>query len=198
MTVDFSAWITELSVLRKHRLLIVLVAIGILWWRIFDLPTPPRDPSLKDVDYWSIVTTPNPDLSSLRSLGFIAITVLVFVQIRRISKIAFRVILITVVLAFCVIFASIFVDMSPFSTVEHMMTVTYEDRHYHLAFYTHSRPWDVTFSAYYIFECDSSDHHCSVIYEDAGSKETSKLVVKDDKLFYEYWDRSRQILPKVS
>ena len=184
--------------LRKHWLLILLIIIGILWWRIFDLPTPPRDPSLNDIDYWSIVTTSNPNLSSIRFLGFIAITILVLVQVRRISKIAFRLILITVILAFCVILASGFTDMSPFSTVEHLMTVAYENKHYQLAFYAHARPWDVTFSVYYVFECDASDHHCSVIYEDSGSKETSKLVVKDDKLFYEYSDRSWQILPAVN
>jgi hypothetical protein len=187
-----------MHILRKHWLPILLILIGILWWRIFDVLAPPRDPSLMDIDYWKIVT--NPTLNWIDPLGFIVIVVLILIQIRRISRIIFRLALVSVILISCGTSAySILYDNRRSGTVEHMMTVQYESKPYHLAHYTHFRPWDIVVEEYLVFECEVLDRRCSMIYEDAlGSQEQSKLVVNDDKLFYEYSDRSWQILPAIN
>jgi hypothetical protein len=187
----------QLASLRKHWLLILLIVIGLAWWRIFDLLSPPRDPSLMDVDYWRIVT--NPTLNWLGPVGFIAIIVLILIQIRRISKIIFRIALVGTILVSCGASTYSFLyDNRRSGTVEHMMTVQYQGKPYHLAYYKHYRPWDIVVEGYIVLECDALDRHCSMVNQDSGSRESSKVLVKDDKLFYEYADRSYQILPALN
>ena len=79
------------------------------------------------------------------------------------------------------------------------MTVEYAGKNYHLAFTTYSRPWDIVVKEYYVFECDMSDHNCSMIFEEPADRTfPAKISVSDNKLMYQRDTVNYQILPKVN
>ncbi len=79
------------------------------------------------------------------------------------------------------------------------MTVQYQGRPYHLAYYTHYRPWDIGGEDYLVFECDPLDLICSEIYmEVADSTRSARISVSENKLTYQHNTYRYQILPKVN
>lgn len=194
----------QLASFRKHWLLIILIVIGLLWWRIYDLLIPsPQLPNWYDssqsFDYWSMIS--HPEIGWIALAGFIIIWILVFIRMWRISRIAHRYILMIATMLICAIFtcAPIILSTKDSRTIEHVMSVTYQGHVYHLAFYKFVEFMDMGSSSYYVFECDASGNKCTRINEEAGGPPyQAKLVVSENKLIYQYDTRSYQILPKVT
>src|SRR6185436_12276264 len=88
-----------MSYFRKYWPLVLLIVIGLVWWRIVDVLTPPEindDLLLKTIDYWSTVT--NPNFVWIALVVAIGIAILTHVWILRFSKLrtAYRWMLIVV------------------------------------------------------------------------------------------------------
>jgi len=204
VTVDFSAWITELSVLRKHRILISLILVAILWWPVFNrlVPSPPLISDFwveyKNVDYWSIIS--HPDLHLIACIGFVVVGIGIFIGLWHVLKKIYWFILVIAVFLFCgVSFWNALIDTTSGRTFEHVMTVQYLGKVYQLAYSTYIVPWDVSSSEYNVFECEVTGGRCSSIFSEVGGRDyPAKLVVEDDKLLYQWDTHSEQVLPKVN
>jgi hypothetical protein len=193
-----------MSILRKHWLLILLIVIGLLWWHIYDLVMPsPQLPNWNDssqsFDYWSMIS--HPEVGWIALAGFVLIWILVFIRMWRVSRIIYRSVLIIATLSLCLVSTvmPVLFSTEDSRTIQHVMSVTYQDHVYHLAFYKHDVVMDSGSSSYYIFECDTSGNKCSKIFDDVGGEGSpSKLLVSDKKLIYESPNYTYQILPAVN
>lgn len=186
--------------LRNNWLLILLIVVGLLWWRVYDLFTPPLlgwKPDLQDINYWSIIT--NPNLYWAASTGYVVLGILTVVYILRSFAQKYRLILIAGTSLLCVmsICSTIFI-FEEGRTVKHLMSIQYENKVYHLALSQYIEFLEASFLDYYVFECESSGYECSKISE-VGSiwvdNPAGKLVVSENSLFFENWNNRVRILP---
>jgi len=193
-----------LSILRKHWLLLPLIFIELFWWRIVPLFLPPLinpEASLKDVDYWSIVT--NPNWFYLAVFGFVVIGVLSLIQTWRIKNIIYRSLLIVAFLTLLSISTCadlILAEESEGRTIRNLATLEYSGKMFHLAESTNSHSRGVPEFDYLVFECDAAGKICSEIYKAGGygyNKKPVQLFVDGDHLIFEWHDQT-QILPAVN
>ena len=155
-------------------------------------------PQLNGVDYWSIIS--HPQLNWIALLGFIVISLFILVRLWSVLRKAYWFILIVAIFSLCAIsFWNALADTRSSTTIEDVMSVQYAGKPYHLAFSTYQRPWDISNTEYYVFECDEFDHNCSLIYyEPADRTYAAKISVSDNKLIYERDTVNYQILPAKS
>ena len=195
--------------LRNNWFAILIIIVAILWWRILGLfiPTVPLlgwDPPLKNVDYWSLIS--NPNLSWILLIGFICFGIVGgvfgFVYILPPSKIIYRVLFVLAYLLLCTLAnCGSTLKVEAGRSIEHMMSINYQNKVYHLARSTYSEGYGEAWSSYYIFECDSLGKICSKI-KDIGlisrPDVNAKLVVSNDKLILDRGFEKIQILPAVN
>jgi hypothetical protein len=194
-----------LNILRKHWLAFLIIVIAILWWRIFDLFTPPNSewsPTLINIDYWSVVNDSSEQPFAI--FGFFGIAIvaglLTFWYIVPFWNVIRRLALLIVV--FCVCILSTCTSNSPRiesnRRINHLMSVNYQGNVYHLAVYQSVAFMGPMSILYYVFQCDASGNKCSKIYEEAGGQLfSSKLVVSENKLIYQSSTNSHQLLPAL-
>jgi hypothetical protein len=194
-----------LSIIRKHWLALLIIVIAILWWRIFDLFTPPNSewsPTLINIDYWLLVANPSGQPFAL--LGFFCIAIvaglLTFWYIVPYWNVIRRLALLIAVFGLCVL--STYTSYSPRiesnRRINHLMSVNYQGSVYHLAVYQSVAFMGPVSILYYVFQCDTSGNKCSKIYEEAGGQLfSSKLVVSENKLIYQSSTNSHQLLPAL-
>lgn len=198
-----------LTYFRSNWFALLVIIVAILWWRIISLftPTVPLldwDPPLKDVDYWSLIS--NPTLSWILLIGFICIGILggifAFVYILPPSKIIYHLLLVLAYVLLCTLAnCGSTLRIEPGRSIEHMVSINYQDKGYHLASSTYSEGFGEAWSSYYIFECDSLGKICSKIKEIGLQSQPdgdTKLVVSDNKLLLDRGFEQIQILPATN
>lgn len=197
-----------MSVLRKNWFAILVIVIALLWWHIYDLFIPPLldfEPSLNNVDYWSLIS--NPDWFWIGLIGFTCIAslsgIFIFLYIVPYWRGIYRLILLIVAFLLCTLSScsSSALSAKAGRTIAHMMSVQYQGKVYQLAYTTYQSMMDEDPSAYYIFECDSSGRTCSKI--DAIGLlccdfDNVRLIVSDNKLILDRGSEQTQILPAVN
>ena len=195
-----------MSYFRKYWPLVLLIVIGLIWWRIVDVLTPPEindDQLLKTVDYWSTVA--NPNFSPIALVVAIGIALLTHIWIVRFSKLRnpYRSILIIITTAICI--ASImsglnFIHQSGSGrTIKHVMSVEYQGKTYHLAFSDYfSTDTPDYIPRYHVFECDLSGNTCTQIHTKDGDFDAQAgLMVAGDRLALVHFGEQDQIFPPV-
>jgi hypothetical protein len=192
-----------MNILRKHWLLILFIAIEMLWWPIFILLYPSRvildrNASFQNIDYWSVVI--NPERTWIAIAGFIVIGIIVFIKIWRISGFAVRLALIVGMLFSCGFFIYINWPTSLESSwnIRHVMSAQYQGKIYQLAVGDYSKPFDISFPTYYVFECDEAGRMCSLIQHLSilvYDSDDDQLIMSDNKLILDRKFAQIQILP---
>ncbi len=184
----------------RDNWLALLIIIAIFWGRIFDLLIPPRlewNSTLINVEYWSLFTKSS--LQPYAVLGFFCIAIvaglLTYFYLVPYWKTRYRLILLIAAFSICALstYTSHSIRILGSQTINHIMSVPYQGKIYHLGYYQPVTFLSPNSSLLYVFECDALDDTCSKIYQSAGEL-SGKLIVSDDKLILEQDIQQIQIL----
>lgn len=202
-----------LTYLRSNWLALLIIVVAILWWRIVDwfTPTSPNlgwNPTLINIDYWSIVTDTNSNwVGWVVLLGFFCIAILsgllLFLYIFPFWKVLYRLGLLLGGLLLCTLSTCTgrSLGIEDARTIEHMMSLEYQGKTYHLAYSEFYEFFESGSAEYYIFECDAYGTICTKISEVGEltweKNVNAQIFVSDDELMFEGRSVRTQILPAV-
>lgn len=193
-----------LAYLRNNWLALLIIVVAILWWQIIDLLTSPNrwNPTLTDIDYWSLVTEPT--WKPFAVYGFFGFAIfaglLAFFYIVPNWKVIYRLIFLVAVFLMCTLSTLTSHSIRIEDTrMNHIMSVNYRGNAYHLASYQSVAFLAPVSVSYYVFQCDSAGNTCSKIFEVVDSLlDQINLIISDNKLLLDRGFEQIQILPATN